>query len=81
MSINVDGEEKQQTVYTAPAADEIQKETSTSQETDSQLKTGFHEYRLEQLAYLRSGDKGDTSNIGAHPFCLPCQVEFFCGPS
>ncbi|XP_064404815.1 uncharacterized protein LOC135350047 [Halichondria panicea] len=74
VSINVDGEEKQQTVYTAPAADEIQKETSTSQETDSQLKTGSHEYRLEQLAYLRSGDKGDTSNIGViarHPNYLP----------
>ncbi len=63
----MNGEEKQRTVYTAPAANEIQKEISTSQETDSQLKTGSHEYRLEQLAYLRSGDKGDTSNIGACP--------------
>lgn len=28
------------------------------------LKTGTNTYRLEDLAYTRSGDKGDTANIG-----------------
>lgn len=28
------------------------------------LPSGTHSYRLEELAYARSGDKGDTANIG-----------------
>lgn len=62
----VDGEEKQQTTYSAPTDTRIQEESSPVQESENSipLKTGFNEYRLEELAYLRSGDKGDTSNIG-----------------
>ncbi|XP_051982615.1 uncharacterized protein LOC127643778 [Xyrauchen texanus] len=38
------------------------------------LPSGPHTYRLEELAYTRSGDKGDSSNIGViarHPLYFP----------
>uniref|UniRef100_A0A673WMS7 Si:ch73-132f6.5 n=1 Tax=Salmo trutta TaxID=8032 RepID=A0A673WMS7_SALTR len=38
------------------------------------LPSGPHSYRLEELAYTRSGDKGDSSNIGVisrHPLYFP----------
>ncbi|XP_076839006.1 uncharacterized protein LOC143484258 [Brachyhypopomus gauderio] len=38
------------------------------------LPTGSHHYRLEDLVYTRSGDKGDTANIGVvarHPVYFP----------
>ncbi|XP_076467565.1 uncharacterized protein LOC143298571 [Babylonia areolata] len=44
------------------------------QETEQTLPTGHFSYRLEDLAYTRSGDKGNTANIGVvarHPAYLP----------
>ncbi|CAN9509374.1 unnamed protein product [Ophioblennius macclurei] len=41
---------------------------------DTDLPRGPHSYRLEELAYTRSGDKGDTANIGViarHPLFFP----------
>uniref|UniRef100_A0A3Q0SAB5 Si:ch73-132f6.5 n=1 Tax=Amphilophus citrinellus TaxID=61819 RepID=A0A3Q0SAB5_AMPCI len=38
------------------------------------LPSGPHSYRLEELAYTRSGDKGDSANIGViarHPLYFP----------
>ncbi|XP_055361007.1 uncharacterized protein LOC114850373 isoform X2 [Betta splendens] len=38
------------------------------------LPAGPHSYRLEELAYTRSGDKGDSANIGViarHPLFFP----------
>ena len=36
-----------------------------------ELKGGKHSYRLEDLAYARSGDKGNSCNIGeSFLFCL-----------
>ena len=46
----------------------------TSEATDQALKTGSHCYALEDLAWARSGDKGDSCNIGViarHPAYLP----------
>ncbi|XP_036407455.1 uncharacterized protein LOC118793396 [Megalops cyprinoides] len=40
----------------------------------SDLPIGPHSYRLEELAFTRSGDKGDTANIGViarHPLYYP----------
>lgn len=34
------------------------------------LPSGPHNYRLEDLAYTRSGDKGDSANIGESSSCL-----------
>ncbi|XP_039996676.1 uncharacterized protein lratb.1 [Xiphias gladius] len=41
---------------------------------DMDLPSGPHSYRLEELAYTRSGDKGDSANIGViarHPLFFP----------
>uniref|UniRef100_A0A3Q3WYU7 Uncharacterized protein n=1 Tax=Mola mola TaxID=94237 RepID=A0A3Q3WYU7_MOLML len=38
------------------------------------VPSGAHSYRLEELAYTRSGDKGDSANIGVisrHPLFFP----------
>ncbi|KAM9717616.1 uncharacterized protein ACNS7B_021243 isoform 2-T2 [Menidia menidia] len=45
---------------------------------DADLPSGPHSYRLEELAFTRSGDKGDTANIGViarHPALLPLPEE------
>ncbi|KAG7256202.1 hypothetical protein CRUP_003978, partial [Coryphaenoides rupestris] len=54
-----------------------QQETPATQEeepADAELPSGTHSYRIEELAYTRSGDKGDASNIGViarHPAFYP----------
>ncbi|KAL7852824.1 hypothetical protein SRHO_G00186090 [Serrasalmus rhombeus] len=43
------------------------------------LPTGPYSYRLEDLAYTRSGDKGDSANIGViarHPLYFPYLKKF-----
>ncbi|XP_028420118.1 uncharacterized protein LOC114545791 isoform X2 [Perca flavescens] len=48
--------------------------TSAEDEPDAELPSGPHSYRLEELAYTRSGDKGDSANIGViarHPLFFP----------
>ncbi|XP_066516905.1 uncharacterized protein [Hoplias malabaricus] len=43
------------------------------------LPVGPHSYRLEELAYTRSGDKGDSANIGViarHPLYFPYLKKF-----
>lgn len=37
---------------------------SPAEEIVSVINEGEHSYRLEELAYLRSGDKGDSANLG-----------------
>ncbi|KAG1667377.1 hypothetical protein GQR58_007590 [Nymphon striatum] len=47
---------------------------STSNIQPQALQRGDHTYRLEELAFTRSGDKADTANIGViarHPAFLP----------
>ncbi|KAJ8262442.1 hypothetical protein GJAV_G00166530 [Gymnothorax javanicus] len=42
--------------------------------TPTDLPIGPHSYRVEELAYTRSGDKGDSANIGViarHPLYYP----------
>lgn len=48
--------------------------TSVEDVPDADLPSGPHSYRLEELAYTRSGDKGDSANIGVvarHPLYFP----------
>ncbi|XP_073330826.1 uncharacterized protein lratb.1 [Pagrus major] len=48
--------------------------TSSDDVPDAELPSGPHSYRLEELAYTRSGDKGDSANIGViarHPLFFP----------
>ena len=64
VSIHLNGEKMGESTYTSPTTVGGQEEHPTAEGTTVELKIGSHEYRLEQLAYLRSGDKGDTANIG-----------------
>jgi hypothetical protein len=44
------------------------------EEAGVKVKSGSHSFTLEDLAYARSGDKGDSCNIGViarHPNFLP----------
>ncbi|XP_029283341.1 uncharacterized protein LOC115005596 isoform X2 [Cottoperca gobio] len=48
--------------------------TCTQDQPDAGLPSGPHSYRLEELAYTRSGDKGDSANVGViarHPLFFP----------
>ncbi|XP_068569174.1 uncharacterized protein lratb.1 isoform X3 [Cebidichthys violaceus] len=48
--------------------------SAAQEEPDAGLPSGPHSYRLEELAYTRSGDKGDSANIGVvarHPLFFP----------
>lgn len=48
--------------------------TSAQDQPDAELPGGPHSYRLEELAFTRSGDKGDSANIGViarHPLFFP----------
>ncbi|XP_014832290.1 PREDICTED: uncharacterized protein LOC106910219, partial [Poecilia mexicana] len=48
--------------------------TSHQDAPDTDLPSGPHTYRLEDLAFTRSGDKGDSANIGViarHPLYFP----------
>ncbi|KAJ4944435.1 hypothetical protein JOQ06_012979, partial [Pogonophryne albipinna] len=47
---------------------------SAQEEPDAELPSGPHSFRLEELAFTRSGDKGDSANIGViarHPLFFP----------
>lgn len=49
-------------------------EATGEEEQDADLPSGPHSYRLEELAFTRSGDKGDSANIGVisrHPLFYP----------
>ncbi|XP_061440494.1 uncharacterized protein LOC133364236 [Rhineura floridana] len=58
--------------FTSDAA--ISHDETPSQEELKDLPSGPHVYRLEDLAYTRSGDKGNSANIGVvarHPLYYP----------
>jgi len=61
--VSVDGEELQ---YQAPVPTQQQQEVEQTDEADddASLPVGPHSARLDLLAYTRSGDKGDSCNIG-----------------
>jgi len=70
--INVDGQTE---VYTAQHSGAESGEGKPDNKPDIQpLASGSNTYRLEDLAYTRSGDKGNSCNIGViarHPAFLP----------
>ncbi|XP_060951765.1 uncharacterized protein lratb.1 [Limanda limanda] len=73
--IHVDG----QLVETLSEAElekpELEAPPTTADDTpERDLPSGRYSYRLEELAYTRSGDKGDSANIGVvarHPLFFP----------
>ena len=68
ISLSLDGATPSQLPLSAPtaAAPKPQDATADTEATvgDGALMSGSHSYRVGDLAYLRSGDKGDSSNIG-----------------
>ena len=48
-----------------PSSTSEQPKQSDSASNES-VQSGSHSYTLKDLAYTRSGDKGDTVNIGKH---------------
>ena len=67
MKITLNGEERETTPSTTPSRQPDASSESTEVKGDEKttfVRSGHHSYRLEQLAYLRSGDKGNTANIG-----------------
>ncbi|XP_077598160.1 uncharacterized protein LOC144213524 isoform X4 [Stigmatopora nigra] len=73
--IHVDGHEAESFSETeADTPDEEAPPPGDGEEADLDLPSGTHRYRLEELAYTRSGDKGDSANIGViarHPLLFP----------
>ena len=66
MKVLLNGEEVETTPSTTPTttAETTESDDIETEENATDLRKGQCTYRLEQLAYLRSGDKGNTANIG-----------------
>ncbi|XP_072170735.1 uncharacterized protein [Diadema setosum] len=73
ITIDVEGNQEE---FSMPASQE--KEAGSASESDAapsgDVQTGSHSFTVGQLAYTRSGDKGNSSNIGViarHPSYVP----------
>ena len=51
-------------LYTSPKEEVAEEPVGAKKDDGSPLERGQLSFRLEELAYLRSGDKGDSANIG-----------------
>ncbi|KAF3698172.1 hypothetical protein EXN66_Car013853 [Channa argus] len=75
VDIHIGGELVESFSDVGPDTPEHQAPPSLAEDTtDTDLPSGPHSYRLEELAYTRSGDKGDSANIGVvarHPLFFP----------
>lgn len=74
ISIYMNGKLVETFISEAPVIDVRCPEAVVHQLTSPDLHRGNFEYRVDELAYLRSGDKGDTVNIGVvarNPKILP----------
>ncbi|XP_075468994.1 uncharacterized protein LOC142502068 [Ascaphus truei] len=60
--------------HSVTAAESVTPAITTTNEMPKDLPSGPFSYRLEELAYTRSGDKGNNANIGVvarHPLYYP----------
>lgn len=65
--------------FTEPSPANLEDQQSTGDETAVNLPTGSEKYILEDLAYTRSGDKGNSANIGViarNPAYVPYLEKF-----
>ena len=53
-----------QPLLVAESSQQTSNETETVLTTEDKIETGSFSFRLEDLAYARSGDKGNNCNIG-----------------
>lgn len=80
MDVHIDGELVETLSEAEPDTPEQAEAPPTSEEDapDTDLPSGPHTYRLQDLAYTRSGDKGDTANIGEDGLFTPCKNITIC---
>lgn len=74
VDIHVDGGLVESLTEAEPDAPVLEAPPAVEDAPDAELPCGRHTYRLEELAYTRSGDKGDSANIGVvarHPLFFP----------
>ncbi|KAK5848088.1 hypothetical protein PBY51_005736 [Eleginops maclovinus] len=75
VEVHVDGQQAESFEDAEPhTSDQEVLPPSAPEEPDAELPSGPHSFRLEELAYTRSGDKGDSANIGViarHPLFFP----------
>ncbi|KAJ4945177.1 hypothetical protein JOQ06_013713, partial [Pogonophryne albipinna] len=75
VEVHVDGQEAESIQEAEPHTSEQEvPPPSAQEEPDAELPSGPHSFRLEELAFTRSGDKGDSANIGViarHPLFFP----------
>ncbi|XP_072040932.1 uncharacterized protein [Amphiura filiformis] len=74
VKVHMDDNEQLIPTTSSPSGQIVNEEAPSISESDSAVKSGNSSYTLEQLAYARSGDKADTSNIGVvarHPSYVP----------
>ncbi|CAF91060.1 unnamed protein product [Tetraodon nigroviridis] len=65
LDIHLDGQVVESLTEAGPDAPVPEAPPSWVDDEPADLPSGTHSYRLEQLAYTRSGDKGDSANIGS----------------
>ncbi|XP_071369202.1 uncharacterized protein lratb.1, partial [Centroberyx affinis] len=75
VDVHIGGELAETLSEAEPDASEQEATPPPAEEApDADLPSGPHSYRLEELAFTRSGDKGDSANIGViarHPLFFP----------
>ncbi|XP_070553527.1 uncharacterized protein [Ptychodera flava] len=75
LQVKVHCDEHEETITSPVVPESTQDEVQESvTEEGTKLETGTHTFCLGDLAYTRSGDKGNTCNIGVvarHPFYVP----------
>lgn len=64
ISIYQNGELVKTLTVSATTSGEPSPQSTVGRSDHDELKRGHQTYRLEDLAFLRSGDKGDSANIG-----------------
>ena len=65
VKVHMNGEEQ---IIPTPSSSEAAPSSDESSSEDTDVPSGDCSYTLDQLAYARSGDKGNSSNIGNFSF-------------
>lgn len=64
--INGELKEKFKSLKSSEFSETVNQKTISNDKKTETLPDGNFTFRLEELAYTRSGDKGNTANIGKH---------------
>ena len=64
VTVQVDETHTKIQTYPSPSWSESPPPATPTESSEAPVQTGDMSYRLEKLAFVRSGDKGDSCNIG-----------------